>query len=144
MIYTDENIGAVQFTDRKNQSINFNGIKLNKIVPCDIDLICECRKKFTTEYKNKAWIFTEFKYRDAPFPFGQKLMYERLVDDLNKIHKPAISILAEHYVDNPNVDIDAAKCVVREYYYKGKWYSRKCEPPLLLGDAINKFIEKLN
>lgn len=130
--------GQIHFPDRMKQPIDFSNIKLGSIVPCDIDLLCEVRRKFCTEYKNKAWIFTEIKYRDTPFPFGQRLMHERLVDDLAKTNKPAISILAEHDVDNPSQNIDAAQCIVRQYYNGGIWKSPTSR--INLKDFINRFL----
>ena len=134
--------GQVHFLDRMKQPIDFSNIKIGSIVPCDIDLLCEVRRKFCTEYKNKAWIFTEIKYRDTPFPFGQRLMHERLVDDLAKVGKPAISILAEHDVDNPSQNIDAAQCVVRQCYFDGVW--KTPSKPRTLKDLINSFIAYIN
>lgn len=141
MNYKDDGLGKVHFTERKNQSIDFSNIRLGNIVPCDIDLLCEVRKKFTIEYRNKAWIFIEFKYRDTPFPFGQRLMYERLVDDFTKLGKPSISILAEHNCTDPKTTVDASKCTVREVYWHGKWYKINDEPPILLDRAIRNFIK---
>ena len=71
-------------------------------------------------------------------------MYERLVDDLSATGKPAMSILAEHYYTNPADVVDAARCVVREVYWKGKWRECNRQPPLLLNDAIQRFVSKLN
>ena len=119
----DSTRGQVLYLERMKQPINFNNISLRKIVPCDIDLLCEVRRKFCTEYRNKAWIFAEIKFREKIFPNGQRLMHERLVDDLSKTGKPAISILAEHDIDDPSQEIDAAECTVREYYWQGKWHT---------------------
>lgn len=69
-------------------------------MPSDIDLICECGEKFTIEFKNKAWIFIELKYRNSEFTTGQSLTYQRLAQDLSKL-KPTVSVVAEHSVDNP-------------------------------------------
>lgn len=133
--------GRVLNLVRMKQPVNFNNICINKIVPCDIDLLCELRRKFCIEYRNKAWIFAEFKLHDKNFPTGQKLMHERLVDDLSKTGKPAVSILAEHYVDDPTQEIDAAECTVREYYWRGMW--RTCSA-IKLKDVIFSFVAKVD
>ena len=137
----DSERGLVHYPDRMRQSINFNNIKIGKIVPCDIDLLCEVRRKFCIEYHNKAWIFAEIKFRDKNFPFGQKLMHERLVDDLTKTGKPAISILAEHDVEDPTQEVDAAECTVRNYYWNGAW--RDCKEAKLK-DIIFSFVAKVD
>ena len=123
------------------QPINFNNIKIGRIVPCDIDLLCEVRRKFCVEYKNKAWIFAEIKFRDKTFPYGQRLMHERLVDDLAKAGKPAISILAEHDVSDPTQEIDAAECTVREFYWRGEWH--QCEERKLK-EVLFGFVAKVD
>lgn len=71
----DSTRGQVLYLERMKQPINFNNISLRKIVPCDIDLLCEVRRKFCTEYRNKAWIFAEIKFREKNFPNGQRLMH---------------------------------------------------------------------
>ena len=137
----DKTRGQILHLARMKQPINFNNISIKKIVPCDIDLLCEVRRKFCTEYKNKAWVFAEIKFRGKDFPQGQKLMHERLVDDLAKTNKPAISILAEHDVSDPNQEVDAAECLVREYYWRGQWHTcaeRK------LKDVLFSFVAKVD
>ena len=34
----------------------------------------------------------------------------------------AILILAEHYVDDCEKDVDVAMCIVRKYYFEFKWH----------------------
>lgn len=92
--------GTLFAADRFYQPIDFSGIRIGNILPSDIDLICECGEKFTIEFKNKAWIFIELKYRNSEFTTGQSLTYQRLAQDLSKL-KPTVSVVAEHSVDNP-------------------------------------------
>ena len=136
----DKTRGQILYLDRMKQPINFNNISIGKIVPCDIDLVCSLERKFCIEYHDKAWIFAEFKLRSKNFPTGQRLMHERLVDDLRKTGKPAISILAEHDIDDPTQEVDAAECIVREYYWNGKWHT--CDD-MKLKDVIFKFVGKV-
>lgn len=136
----DKTRGQVQHLDRMKQPINFNNISIGSIVPCDIDLLCELRRKFCTEYKNKAWIFAEIKLRETPFKTGQRLMHERLVDDLAKTGKPAISLIAEHDVDDPLQEVDAAECMVRQYYFRGRWH--ECHEKKLK-DVVFGFVAKV-
>lgn len=132
--------GTLFAPDRFYQPIDFSGIRIGNILPSDIDLICECGEKFTVEFRNKAWIFIELKYRNAEFTKGQDLTYKRLVDDLSKL-KPAISIVAEHSVDDPKKAIDAAVCTIRQFYYRSIWHT--CKNPTTLKSFLNWFISKV-
>jgi hypothetical protein len=72
------------------------------------------------EYKDKAYVFFEVKYRDAPLLYGQKLCLERLINDLSKV-KAMVLFIVEHYVDDMNKSVVYAGCNVRAMYYKGQW-----------------------
>ena len=134
MNYTNANRGVIQFRDRARQIINFKDIRLGNITPTDCD--------GEIEFQNKAWVFIEIKYRDAQLPHGQKLALERKVDDMNRAQKSAICFVAEHYIDDTSVDIDAANCIVREFYHRSKWHFVR-DKNYLLGDLINRFINKV-
>ena len=64
-------------------------------------------------------VHVELKRRGVEVPKGQLLALKRAVDDWQRAQKFATLIIAEHDVDNPNTDIDAASCHVREFYFKG-------------------------
>ena len=134
--------GTLYNPARYYQPIDFSGIRIGNILPSDIDLICECKEKFSVEFRNKAWIFIELKYRSAIFTKGQDLTYTRLVDDLAKCGKPAISIVAEHSVKDPKQTIAADQCIVRQCYFDGVW--RHPSKPRTLKDLINSFIAYIN
>ena len=114
---------------RARQIIDFKGIRLGeKGMPTDCDGLIE--------WHNQAYILFEIKHRNKDVPYGQKLAFVRMCDDFNRIHKPAVFIIAEHDVDNPDIDIDAAQCLVRKFYFQGKWYRGNS----LLKDLIDRFI----
>lgn len=112
MTYTDDNRGSIQNRERRRQIIDFSNLRFKNITPTDCDGLIE--------YHGKAYVFFEIKYRDAPVPRGQLLALVRCVDDLHQAGKRALLIIAEHDVDNPNQDINAANCAVR-IWYDGKW-----------------------
>ncbi len=72
-------------------------------------------------HHNKAYIFIEVKYLDAPFRRGQRLFHERHTDDLERAGKPTLFILSSHDVHDYKKSVDVAKTSVREYRFKGKW-----------------------
>lgn len=116
---------------RARQLIDFANIRIGeKGMPTDCDGLIE--------YHNKAYVLFELKHGGKGVPLGQWLALTRMCDDLARIGKPAVFIVAEHDVDDPEVDIDAAACLVRKYYFKGKWY---CPPsPITLKSKIDDFI----
>ena len=105
----------IQNRARLNQFIDYSGLTLGNIHPTDSD--------GEIEYKNKAWVFFEIKYRDKNVPYGQRLAFERKIDDISKGGKEAVFFVAEHYVDDVNEDVDAAACKVRSFYFRNNWHT---------------------
>lgn len=56
-------------------------------------------------------------------PYGQRLAIQRLVDNNDAAGKHAVSFLCKHDVEDCNEDIDAAKAIVKQFYWKKKWYN---------------------
>lgn len=130
MNYTDENRGTIQFRARRRQIIDCHGLRIGNITPTDCDGLIE--------YKNKAYIIFELKRRGVDVPHGQLLALERAIDDWRRAQKFALLIIAEHDIENPEEDIDAAKCVVRSWY-GGKW--KQPAECVTLKETIDRFIE---
>lgn len=129
MNYTDKNRGVIQYKDRARQLINFENLRIGKITPTDTD--------GEIEYHDKAWIFIEIKYKSANVPQGQKIAFERKVNDVTRGGKKAVLFVASHYVDNPMNDIDAGACIVREIYYNNRWWSADGSD---LKSYVNRFV----
>ena len=109
----------IENRDRLNQFIDYSGLTFGTLHPTDIDGLLE--------YRNKGFILFEVKMDNAWMPQGQRIALMRIVDALSK-SKPAILYVARHSVHDPHVDVDASKCIVTEYYYKGEWWH--CEKTL--------------
>lgn len=99
--------GQIVFRDRARQIRDFSGLLFNTITPTDIDGLIE--------YHDKAYILIELKYGDSPISEGQKLALERLTDDLRKVGKLTLCIIARHDNADPKDDIDVAQCIVSRY-----------------------------
>lgn len=127
MNYTDDNRGAIQFRERRKQIIDFSGLRVGNITPTDCDGLIE--------YHNKAYILFEIKHRDAKVPEGQLKALVRSVDDFKLARKSALLVIAEHDVDDPGKDIDAATCKVR-IWYDGSWKQSN----ETLKELINRFV----
>lgn len=131
---TDKN--KIMFVDRLSQPISFEGLNLSdKMFPTDIDAMIE--------YKNKAYIFIEVKYRDKEMSTGQRIAIERLVNDTGK-NKWAIALLVNHSQNNTKQPVILRDCTVQALYYSKE---RKWRQPLInelkTDEAIFKFITQI-
>jgi len=100
--------------EKFKQGLIFGDIVYRGMRPTDIDLVMEIR--------DKAWVIAEIKCGDKEVPTGQRLMLERLYNDLRSSGKKVICVVASHNTPT-NEDIDASTCMVREYWNGGRWVS---------------------
>ena len=115
MNYTDDNRGTIQYKDRARQLIDYHNMRLPyNITPTDSD--------GEIEFRDKAWIFFEIKQEGKGLPEGQSLAFQRKINDIERGGKEAVLFVAEHDVIDPEIDIDAAACHVRTFFYKGEWH----------------------
>lgn len=109
--------GKFQFIDRARQLISFEGLRIGKITPTDID--------GAIEYRDKAYIFIEVKHRNKEIPLGQRIALERLVKDTGE-GKKSLAIVCEHCTDDTSQHIDMANCMVRDLFLS---IERRWRPP---------------
>lgn len=107
------NRGKIIHRERASQLRDYRGLRFGNITPTDIDGFIE--------YHNKAYVLYELKLENAEVPYGQRLALERLTNDLEKVGKPTLCIIASHDVHDCSKDIDVANASVIEYRLKGKW-----------------------
>lgn len=112
--YVDETRGKILNRKRKNQIIDFSGLRYGRGTPTDIDGLLEKDRK--------AFIFYEYKLGNAEMPEGQRETFMRLVDALASADKKAILVVCSHDTENPEQDIDGANSRVSSYYFNRKWY----------------------
>ena len=103
----------IENRERFNQFIDYSGLTFGTLHPTDIDGVLE--------YRNKGFILFEVKMNNVWMPQGQRIALTRITDAL-AMSKPAILFVARHNVLDPRVDVDASRCIVTEYYYKGQWW----------------------
>jgi len=121
--------GIIRNRDRKQQIIDFSGLRYGLITPTDIDGVIE--------YKNSCFLFMEFKCSfGAKIPAGQRIALERLCDGLDR---PAILIHAVHDAQIGQ-DINARNSFVYRYYWKGKW--KAPDDVMSVGEAADRFFDK--
>lgn len=116
--YTDENRGKIQNIAKKQQIIDYSGLRMDKITPTDIDGFTEFYGvSGFEEIHDELYMFFEFKTGDSDLPYGQKMALLRLVNAIKD--REVLLIIANH--NHPDDEqIDAANAIVREYYYKAK------------------------
>ena len=113
----------------------FENLRYGKITPTDIDGFLE--------YKNKAFIFFEFKYNYSEMPFGQRLALERLTDALSKT-KPSVLFVTswdDSFLDSEN-KINCAETIVYKIRHDNKWITPEGNPTLK--DCIDWFINSID
>lgn len=105
----------IKYPDRFKQPIIFDGLQDGPVSPTDID--------FCFEVGNKFLLIGDCKKGDAPFPTGQRLVIERIVDSWRLLKRKSVGVIATHSTstDKP---IMLAETVVTKFYYNGKWYER--------------------
>ena len=123
--------GKFQHIERAKQLISFQGLNIGKITPTDIDGVIE--------YKDKAYIFIEVKYKNKELPFGQQLALERLVDDTSA-NKKSIAIVCEHNIGDTDTQIKMAACKVRELYLSDEKVWRRPKDNITVEQMIDLFI----
>jgi hypothetical protein len=99
--------------ERMRQVINYDGLRYDTITPTDIDGL--------VEYKGKAYAIIEMKHRNKDVSKGQLIALERMAEDLSAQGKLVTIFVCEHYVDNPERDVIAAKSIVRMCWFNGVW-----------------------
>jgi len=123
--------GVIKNRERKRQIVDMSGLRFpNGITPTDGDGFIE--------FDDQLFVWFEFKVKDAPIPYGQRLALERQCDAVAETGRIATVFVAEHDTA-PAEDIDAAACMVRELRFQRKW--RPPRQPITLREAIDRMRE---
>ena len=132
MLYTGENRGKIQFRDRKQQIMDFSGMRYSNVTPTDVDMFFE--------KTDKAFVFAEIKYGNAKMPDGQKKAMTRLIDALQDSGREAVFFLCRHFVSDTAEDVDVSKSTVVSIYYKREWLEQS--QLNTLRESCNDFLRK--
>lgn len=135
MLYGDKR-GEPEHRSRMRQITSFKDWKYEpNITPTDMDGLIE--------YHGKCYVIMEFKHRDKDIPYGQKLAYKRMTDDLEKSGKPTLFLICKHDVDDCNNDIIAKDCIVKTAYYKGRVLKHRKITAKEIVDLFIRFIDRI-
>ena len=118
---------------RASQVLDFTGILPLPYAPTDIDGL--------VEWKNKAYVIIECKYKDKDMSLGQKIAIERMTKDFNKAGKRVVAIVVEHNVDNIQQSVMVGDQIVRQVYYDNQKQWREPNHIVTAKEAINNFIK---
>lgn len=114
--------------DRARLGMDFSGMYMEgKGVPSDIDMCYLC--------SDGTVIFGEIKNECGTFSQGQKMIYETLAKNY-KNNVVILFIIHDKYVEKGDTIVDVANCKVREYFWKGNWYTPKND--LLVKEVVDK------
>ena len=114
--------------NRARLGMDFSGMYMEgKGVPSDIDMfyLCSDGTLILGEIKNECGTFTQ----------GQKRLYETIANNY-KNNVVIIFIVHDKYVEKGDTIVDVANCKVREYYWKGNWFTPR--NITLVKDVVNK------
>lgn len=124
----------VRNPERASQVLDFTGmLDMGTLYPTDIDGLIE--------WRDKAYLIFECKYRDAKMPIGQKIALERMVKDFHKAGKRACAIQISHDISDSQESVLVDKCLVRQLYLdvEGRW--RRPRRPITAGEFSREFIK---
>ena len=105
----------IKYEKRIKQVLDFRGIGNSKIHPSDIDAVLE--------FDNKYLIIFEVKYKGVSVPFGQELLFQRIVDCWQKTNGDAFLVYCQHETETDEI-VNMENTTVIETYYKGKKFKR--------------------
>ncbi len=121
----------IKFEKRFKQPIIFDGLQNGLVSPTDID--------FCFEVNNKFLLIGDCKHKEAPFPVGQRLVIERIVDSWNLLRRDSLGVIATHST-SPEQSIVLANTTVTKIYHKGKWHSSF----IVFSDFIKRTAERFD
>lgn len=123
------------FRNRASQLVDFsNMVFARNATPTDIDGFLELDNRF--------FVFFDLKHENAEkIQGGQKMAYSRLTDAIHNPdkNKHCITLIAKHNTP-PEVDIQAADCMVTDCYFNRAWHNVRKESARLK-DYIDEFVK---
>jgi hypothetical protein len=118
--YNDASRGVFQDASLAKQLVSFEGLKFRgrngvcNVTPTDIDGLVQLDKE-------KCFIFFELKHSGA-VPYGQATALAKLADFVQAGGANCVVFVAVHNTPREQT-IMAKDAIVRDIYWKGKWYS---------------------
>lgn len=123
--------GDIYNPARASQLVSFSDFRYGKITPTDIDGLID--------FGGNSFVFMEFKFKDAPLPYGQRLAIENMSMRLIRGGATVIAIVGEHETPVDSAII-AANATVREYLYHGVWQAT--QTPYTCKSLVDAFITR--
>jgi hypothetical protein len=128
----DKHRGLVYNRERKSQIINYNGLRVARMTPTDLDGIME--------FRDKLFVFFEYKGQDAPLQDGQQTCLERLVNAIQTDDRHAVCFIIDHFT-HVHEDVDGANSLVRDFFYCNHWH--KPPYPTTVRQLLDMFCNKV-
>ena len=119
----------IKYEKRFKQPIIFDGLQNGLVSPTDID--------FCFEVGNKFLLIGDCKKDDAPFPTGQRLVIERIVNNWKDTRKISFGVISTHST-SPEQPIILSNTVVTKVYHNREWR----ETFMIFDDFVRRVAEK--
>jgi hypothetical protein len=125
----------IKYKNRIKQVLDFRGVGDSKIHPSDIDAVLE--------FDNKYLIIFEVKLKGVQVPFGQRLLFERIVNCWQKNNGEAFIVYCEHETNTEEIIQMENTTVVNVYHNKKNHARNENIKNFLLNLAEHYKIDKL-
>lgn len=126
-------VELIKHPERASQVLDFGGILPKPYAPTDIDGLIE--------WKNKAYIILECKYKNKEMSMGQRIAIERMINDFTKVGKRALAIVIEHDQENIQKSVMVGEQLVRQVYFDTQKKWREPNYICTAKEVINNFIK---
>lgn len=123
----------IKHPHRASQVLDFGGMLEPPYAPTDIDGLIE--------WKDKAYIIIECKYKQKEMSKGQQIAIERMINDFVKAGKRALAIVVEHDEDNIERSVMVADQLVRQVYFDTQRKWREPNYICTAREVVNDFIK---
>ena len=125
----------IKYKNRIKQVLDFRGVGDSKIHPSDIDAVLE--------FDNKYLIIFEVKLKGVQVPFGQRLLFERIVNCWQKNNGEGFIVYCEHETNTEEIIQMENTTVVNVYHNKKNHARNENIKNFLLNLAEHYKIDKL-
>lgn len=124
--------GVVRSIARATQHIDFSGLRWSKITPTNIDGVLDFAKRL--------FGFLEFKMAGAPFPAGQRYLFEAIRQAIVRGETMCVVLIAEHEAIDARMPIVASTAAVIEILDGPEW--RAPLRPVTVREAIETYLRR--
>lgn len=125
--------GEINHPERFRQPVAFRGLVWGSISPTDIDM--------AIDFKDRLFVFVEFKEGNKGVERGQLILFERLAERLEKTGTSVLLIIARHHTSHEEL-VMASEAIVSDWKWKGRWWVQR--DWVTVKELIDRCLKHLN